>query len=366
MLLGVALELIAARGVALVAHEYSHSITARALGWRNAKITVPLLAVLGLDGLAAFVPRASASTDVPGLSRGSLASAMVRHAGWIFSVALATLSLLAGGAVCSLAVRLAFSWTAADAVTSDLLGWCESTKTGPPGASRYFCGNFGVLLLRKLPKQQVVKLLRGLVQVTMLRGAQSAGIATWHLDAKRRPALIGTKRRGVRVRVVNGKRTDLSELLIAKCERSGLFDGIHAQQIFQGHTRFATSSIANLDGCHPHQWCPPTSVPVWSWSASEGCFSSRVQTCESFITHNGDLDFFELEGKTYSLEDLQCILPALLHAPLPATVDSICVAGLLDLLRTKGMWLASLRLGYAAGALSGLAKHSSDGEKSGA
>lgn len=107
---------------------------------------------------------------------------------------------------------------------------------------------------------QVVKLLRGLVQVTMLRGAQSAGIATWHLHAKRRPALIGTKRRGVRVRVVNGKRTDLSELLIAKCERDGLFDGIHAQQIFQGHTRFATSSIANLQGCHPHQWCPPSEV----------------------------------------------------------------------------------------------------------
>ena len=64
-------------------------------------------------------------------------------------------------------------------------------------------------------------------------------------------------RKGVRQRVVNGKRTDLSKLLTDKCERKGMFSGVTAPAVFQGHTRFATSSIANGDGCHPHQWRAP-------------------------------------------------------------------------------------------------------------
>ena len=28
-------------------------------------------------------------------------------------------------------------------------------------------------------------------------------------------------------------------------------------KLFQGHTRFATSSAANIGGCHPHQWSRP-------------------------------------------------------------------------------------------------------------
>ena len=41
----------------------------------------------------------------------------------------------------------------------------------------------------------------------------------------------------------------------------------------------------------------------------------------------------------------------LLHSPLPSVVDSAALAGLLDLFRTKGLWLASLRYGYFLGAL---------------
>ena len=36
---------------------------------------------------------------------------------------------------------------------------------------------------------------------------------------------------------------------------------------------------------------------------------------------------------------------------MPAPVDSACVAGLLDLLRTAGMWLPSVRYGYLYGGL---------------
>ena len=72
---------------------------------------------------------------------------------------------------------------------------------------------------------------------------------------------------------------------------------------------------------------------------------------EAYITHNGDLDFFCLHQITYPLEEVQQLLSALLHCPMPASVDSACVAGLLDLLRTCGIWRASVRYGYAFGAL---------------
>ena len=48
---------------------------------------------------------------------------------------------------------------------------------------------------------------------------------------------------------------------------------------------------------------------------------------------------------------MQAILIALLHSPMPATVDSMCVAGLIELHRTKGLWKASVRYGYAYGGL---------------
>jgi len=50
-------------------------------------------------------------------------------------------------------------------------------------------------------------------------------------------------------------------------------------------------------------------------------------------------------------EDLQRVLPHLLGAPLPDVVDSACLAGLLDLHRTRGLWRASLRYGYVFGGL---------------
>ena len=36
---------------------------------------------------------------------------------------------------------------------------------------------------------------------------------------------------------------------------------------------------------------------------------------------------------------------------MPSEVDSACIAGLIDLLRTRGLWLASVRFGYVYGAL---------------
>ena len=119
--------------------------------------------------------------------------------------------------------------------------------------------------------------------------------------------------------------------------------------MFQGHTRFATSSIANLSGTHPHQWTPRKFQTYWH--EVDGGMRSSTANVEAYITHNGDLDFFEIHGVVYPLSDVQAILIRLLASPMPATVDSMGVAGLIELLRTKGLWKASVRYGYVYGAL---------------
>ena len=127
------------------------------------------------------------------------------------------------------------------------------------------CGNFGIIFLDPRFRDKVLPLLREMIRITMMRGAQSAGIATYLRTASAantRERLGFLSRLGVRSRVVNGKRTDLSALVMRRLawdlRRAAAFhgvrDAIEAPQVFQGHTRFATTSISNLDGCHPHQW----------------------------------------------------------------------------------------------------------------
>ena len=52
-----------------------------------------------------------------------------------------------------------------------------------------------------------------MLKITMVRGAQSAGVVTYESSGERGVT-------GVRCRVVNGKRTDLSELLVTRLGRS--------------------------------------------------------------------------------------------------------------------------------------------------
>ena len=56
----------------------------------------------------------------------------------------------------------------------------------------------------------------------------------------------------------------------------------------------------------------------------------------------------------HPLEELQALLTHFLGRRPPAEVDSACIAGLLDLLRTRGLWHASVRYGYLFGGLAGV------------
>jgi hypothetical protein len=319
-------------------------------------------------------------------------AALIRHAGWVFSLLLAAAAAIVVKArkkaptlkaqekwastvledlLLSSPILFSFCLTALEAISSDLVrsdahtyhsqdqsacpggdilgGRGPSTlSSAEPWEAIFNCGNFGVLLLSTAAAAKVRPLLRRMIQVTQARGAQSAGIVTYKVERAKalgkRPSAYGTRKR-----VVNGKRTDLSDLVLR--EAASVLDpgAISAPQLFQGHTRFATSSVADLSGCHPHQWSRPSQQE--HWYVMGGAYQSTTRNVEAYITHNGDLDFLELHGVVYSLDKIQLLLVSLLHAPMPASVDSMCVAGLLELLRTQGLWKASVRFGYLFGGL---------------
>lgn len=135
---------------------------------------------------------------------------------------------------------------------------------------------------------------------------------------------------GLRSRVLNSKRTDLSKGIRAKIEADALRIKISSKiggpcepkagtlvKTYVGHTRFATSSLASFDGTHPHrkcqkllfgdilysdmfslnsifilplEWTPPRLWRCYDLSRKkEGMATSgSTQTLiENFITHNG-------------------------------------------------------------------------------
>ncbi len=47
---------------------------------------------------------------------------------------------------------------------------------------------------------------------------------------------------------------------------------------------------------------------------------------------SGDFEFYKIRGKYYDCEAIQEWLVRALHVPMPATVDSAAIAGMIDLL----------------------------------
>jgi len=281
-------------------------------------------------------------------------AACVRHAGWIGSLLLALAATMTSlwwpDVGTTKLVLLGVWWTALDAVASDLLlqappGSKEASSGQLSGGSTlFFCGNFGIIvfgLMDPATRKRVLGLLRKMTEITMMRGAQSGGVVTYL------PAPNGHGMRASRSRVVNKKRTDLSKMLTEKLRwdtaRRGFLSGpIQAPTLFSGHTRFATSSVANLNGTHPHQWCRPRVYKAWQVTL-EGDFTPRASNVEALITHNGDFEFFHVDGSLHPVESVQRWLKLVLQEPMPSGTDSCAIAGLMDLLRTQGVWVTSVR-----------------------
>jgi hypothetical protein len=218
-------------------------------------------------------------------------------------------------------------------------------------AGWFFCGNFGMVLINSAWTEgsHAKDILQKMIEVTMMRGAQSGGVVTYVQSGRSRCKDL----RGVRSRVLNGKRTDLSKLVRAKLDRSERRNRIlrgrtKIVRVFAGHTRFATTSLSTFAGTHPHQWSPPRTMGVYT-GFNVGVLEYETRNCENFISHNGDLDAFDICGTIYPLEVLQQWLPRVTGCPLPAPVDSVVIAGLIDCLRTQGNWILSVRYGFLFG-----------------
>ena len=89
-------------------------------------------------------------------------------------------------------------------VFTDLLG---IGVLRPATMATFFCGNFGIILLSPSAWDgtTVLDLLQKMIEVTMMRGAQTGGVVAWKKYPK--------NNKGLRSRVVAGKRTDLSSNL---------------------------------------------------------------------------------------------------------------------------------------------------------
>ena len=95
-------------------------------------------------------------------------------------------------------------------------------------------------------------------------------------------ALQGPKAAGVLQKLVS---EDLSQMLFGQAKAITRPKAICAPQVFQGHTRFATSSIANLGGTHPHQWTPRQSQTHWSGDVGNGEMRRDTKSVEAYVTH---------------------------------------------------------------------------------
>ncbi len=63
----------------------------------------------------------------------------------------------------------------------------------------------------------------------------------------------------------------------------------------------------------------------------------------TLLNSQGDFEFYKIGGRYYDCEAIQAWLVKTLHVPMPATVDSAAIAGMIDLLRVQGCFALSIR-----------------------
>jgi hypothetical protein len=331
-------------------HELSHVLAASCLGACSFRESHSLVAL----NYEILLGRQVTFPELP-----AEAEYIIRHVGWIASLLLAfcALATCRGRPRMDSVLCVAACVTACEALWTDALQfpvlslWNTAAERDPARVTTFFCGNFGIILLHSAwfsdQGKSALTILEKMVQVTMMRGAQQGGVVTFH------PA-SGNQRRGVRSRVVNQKRTDLSRLVRQKVQQDnfgglwgkGFASGQPGPTVFAGHTRFATSSKATMEGTHPHQWTPPSLRRVYNFSVPHNGTPATIPQLtrvENYITHNGDFDFYTVNGKTYEIETIQRWLEQTTGSPMPAVVDSCAIAGMVDLMRTQGCFDLSAR-----------------------
>jgi hypothetical protein len=211
------------------------------------------------------------------------------------------------------------------------------------------CGNFGFLGKRypqdnnKLLPDRVVEMFYKMGNQTEVRGEQAGGGLTLGRNQDNQTVFVGKK-------IVNQKRSNLTKSLeaaFAPVRNKAAGSGIKPlESIAMGvwHYRYGTSCPPSVLETHWHEWMPARTGPVWQ--IENGKWGCKNQNINHRITHNGDFDTWHLFGKPVENTSLGWWLERVLHTPNATSGDSPKIAGMMDLLITKGMWYASVRLAY--------------------
>lgn len=219
-----------------------------------------------------------------------------------------------------------------------------------------YCGNFGLIALRKpedephqlLPKR-MVEMSQQMGRETEVRGEQAGGglVIGQHgttSNIKDRTVFVGKK-------IVNKKRSNLTKSLeaaFAPIRSKAMASGVKPlESTVTGvwHYRYGTSGAApSVLETHWHEWMPAREEAVWQFR--EGQWQRETKNVNHRITHNGDFDSWQIFGREVDNATLGLWLEGVLHTPNATKGDSPKIAGMMDLLITKGMWYASVRLAY--------------------
>jgi hypothetical protein len=217
-------------------------------------------------------------------------------------------------------------------------------------ADSFYCGNFGFVGLRhpsdrrQLLPERVVEMFYQMGRETEIRGEQAGGGLVLARNQNNQTVFVGKK-------VVNKKRENLTKSLeaaFAPVRKNAIFTGIkpiESSIIGAWHYRFGTSgSPPSVLETHWHEWMSARYEGVWEFS--EDKWTYQLKNINHRITHNGDFDGWMLFGKSIEYDKLGLWLERVLHTPNATKGDSPKIAGMMDLLITKGMWYASVRLAY--------------------
>ncbi len=206
------------------------------------------------------------------------------------------------------------------------------------------CGN--VTLAGRLSEEErgalprrAESLLRGMLRISQMRGAQSGGGAV-QIGA-------GGQARQLIRKCVNSKRGDLATRLTRALRRGASSRAAFGSTfIAQTHVRYATAGLTSKHEAHPFRFIDLAQRGprrVWSFVDGEPVLSLRP--VETALTHNGDMDGLRFRGASIGYAELGLFLEKVLGVANRWTGDSPVLAAAVELYLTQGMWLESLRLG---------------------
>jgi hypothetical protein len=351
---------------AIFTHELGHAVARstididRQSGWKISEIiktgnTPDLLKSL-IPGAPIFIPLIPGAKhdDYPFVPAGDLAPWRIRlkaMAGICFNLLVAAMAFtVSSSSLCTSDFVLLFFQ--ALAIANLLIAFCSWTDfyalaTGI--GENFYCGNFGFICQRqkgdqdKLLSERMTNIYYQMGRETEIRGEQAGGGLVVAQNQDQQIVFVGDK-------IVNRKRDNLTNSLektFALVRRKSQHNGIKPLETSTTgvwHYRFGTSGPPAVIETHWHEWMSARLERVWEFTDSQ--WVCQDKNINHRITHNGDFDTWTLYGKEVPNEALGLWLERALHTYNYALGDSPKIAGMIDLLVTKGMWYASARLAY--------------------